>query len=159
MTATDLFPGMQAADLPGPDGARLHLRHGGQGPPLLLLHGHPQTHAIWHRVAPTLAQHFRLIMPDLRGYGDSSKPDGGDQHAAYSKRAMAQDMVSLMQHLGFERFAVLAHDRGARVAHRLEGEALALSSGSGLPSARMFSAFSQRVNASAVSGPMCANAS
>ena len=122
MTATDLFTGMQAADLPGSDGVRLHLRHGGQGPPLLLLHGHPQTHAIWHRVAPTLAQHFRLIMPDLRGYGDSSKPDGGDQHAAYSKRAMAQDMVSLMQHLGFERFAVLAHDRGARVAHRLAAD-------------------------------------
>lgn len=88
-------------------------------PPLLLLHGHPQTHAIWHRVTPSLAQHFSLAMPDLRGYGDSSKPPSDAQHAVYSKRAMAQDLHALMAQLGYERFQVLAHDRGARVAHRL----------------------------------------
>jgi haloacetate dehalogenase len=92
---------------------------GGQGPALLLLHGHPQTLAIWHKVAPTLAQHFTVVAADLRGYGDSSKPEGEPDHAAYAKRNMAQDQVRLMQQLGFDRFAVLAHDRGARVAHRL----------------------------------------
>jgi haloacetate dehalogenase len=84
-----------------------------------LLHGHPQTLAIWHKVAPTLARHFTVVAADLRGYGDSSKPEGGPDHATYAKRSMAQDMVALMQQLGFDRFAVLAHDRGARVAHRL----------------------------------------
>lgn len=88
-------------------------------PPLLLLHGHPQSHVIWHRVAPELSRHFSLIMPDLRGYGDSSKPAGDPQHLAYSKRAMAQDMQALMQHFGYQHYQVLAHDRGARVAHRL----------------------------------------
>ena len=92
---------------------------GGQGPALLLLHGHPQTLAIWHKVAPMLAQHFTVVAADLRGYGDSSKPQGGSDHVAYAKRSMAQDMVALMQHLGWARFQVLAHDRGARVAHRL----------------------------------------
>ncbi|RCS56682.1 alpha/beta fold hydrolase [Parvibium lacunae] len=90
-----------------------------QLPPLLLLHGHPQTHVIWHRVAPQLAQHFSLVMPDLRGYGDSSKPPSDAHHATYSKRAMAHDLRALMAQLGYERFQVLAHDRGARVAHRL----------------------------------------
>ena len=90
-------------------------------PPLLLLHGHPQTHLIWHRVAPTLAEHFTLVAVDLRGYGDSDKPasDASVNHAPYSKRVMAQDMVSVMQTLGFARFKVLAHDRGARVTHRM----------------------------------------
>lgn len=90
-------------------------------PPLLLLHGHPQTHLIWHRVAPTLSEHFTLVAVDLRGYGDSDKPasDASVNHAPYSKRVMAQDMVSLMQTLGFSRFKVLAHDRGARVTHRM----------------------------------------
>ena len=94
----------------------------GIGPPLLLLHGHPQTHAIWHWVAPELSKHFTLVMPDLRGYGDSSKPQGGADHANYSKRVMAGDMVAVMQVLGFDRFDVLAHDRGARVAHRLAAD-------------------------------------
>jgi haloacetate dehalogenase len=85
----------------------------------LLLHGFPQTHAIWHRVARRLADRYRLVMPDLRGYGDSSKPEGGADHAQYSKRAMAQDMVELMRSLGHARFAVCGHDRGGRVAHRL----------------------------------------
>lgn len=91
----------------------------GQGPPLLLLHGYPQTRACWHRVAPALAERFTVVAADLRGYGDSSKPPGGAGHAAYAKRAMAQDMVSAMAALGFERFAVAGHDRGARVARRM----------------------------------------
>ena len=100
---------------------------GGHGPALLLLHGHPQTRAIWHRVAPRLAEHFTVVVADLRGYGDSSKPQGTADHANYSKRAMAADQVALMKILGFDRFDVLAHDRGARVAHRLamdHGEAV-----------------------------------
>jgi haloacetate dehalogenase len=94
-------------------------RRAGEGPPLLLLHGHPQTHAIWHKTWPALAARFTVVAPDLRGYGDSGKPDGGPEHVAYSKRRMALDQVELMQRLGFTSFAVLAHDRGARVAHRL----------------------------------------
>ncbi len=90
-------------------------------PPLLLLHGHPQTHVIWHQVAPELAKHFTLIAPDLRGYGDSDKPPSDESlnHAPYSKREMARDMIKLMDALGFASFKVLAHDRGARVAHRM----------------------------------------
>ncbi len=99
--------------------ASLNVRRGGDGPPLLLLHGFPQTHAMWHRIAPALAAHFHLVMPDLRGYGDSDKPPGTADHFAYSKRAMAEDMVALMDALGFERFRVAAHDRGARVTHRM----------------------------------------
>ncbi len=100
----------------------VHTAFGGSGPPLLLLHGHPQTHVIWHRVAPALAQHFTVVLCDLRGYGDSSKPPGLPDHSNYSKRAMAQDVLQVMQSLGHERFAVLAHDRGARVAHRLAAD-------------------------------------
>ncbi|CDG53960.1 MULTISPECIES: alpha/beta fold hydrolase [Halomonadaceae] len=101
------------------NGVEIAFRMGGRGPALLLLHGHPQTHVIWHKVAEELAQHFTVIAADLRGYGDSSKPDDDPEHLNYSKRAMAQDMAELMSALGFERFKVLAHDRGARVAHRL----------------------------------------
>lgn len=100
-------------------GAEIHLRTHGQGPPLLLLHGYPQTSAIWHRVAPALAERFTVLCADLRGYGDSAKPDGGPDHAAYAKRAMAQDMVEVMAALGHDRFAVAGHDRGGRVTHRL----------------------------------------
>jgi haloacetate dehalogenase len=92
---------------------------GGNGPPLLLLHGHPQTHEIWHRLAGVLAQHFTVIATDLRGYGASAKPPSDAQHTPYSKRAMAADQVAVMRHFGFERFMVCAHDRGARVAHRM----------------------------------------
>lgn len=92
---------------------------GGSGPPLLLLHGHPQTLAIWHRVAQRLAEHFTVVATDLRGYGDSDKPAGLPDHANYAKRVMAADQLAVMRALGFERFRVLAHDRGARVAHRL----------------------------------------
>ena len=95
------------------------MRHGGSGPPLLLLHGHPQTHFMWHAVAPLLAKEYSVVAPDLRGYGDSSKPPTSADHEPYSKRAMARDMVALMKHLGFERFAVAGHDRGGRVAYRL----------------------------------------
>ncbi|SNT00213.1 haloacetate dehalogenase [Noviherbaspirillum humi] len=101
------------------NGVTLHFRQGGDGPPLLLLHGYPQTHVIWHTVADQLAERFTLVMPDLRGYGDSSKPKGEPDHANYSKRVMAQDMAALMAALGHTRFQVCGHDRGGRVAHRL----------------------------------------
>ncbi len=100
-------------------GAELHTVIGGSGPPLLLIHGAPLTHLSWFRVAPELARHYTVIAPDLRGYGDSSKPEDGKDHVNYSKRAMAQDKIDLMRHFGFERFAVVGHDRGGRVAHRL----------------------------------------
>lgn len=92
---------------------------GGQGQPLLLLHGYPQTHVIWHKIAPRLAEHFTVVAADLRGYGDSSKPEGASDHSNYSKRALARDQVELMRQPGFERFYLAGHDRGARVAHRL----------------------------------------
>jgi haloacetate dehalogenase len=101
------------------DGVPLLLRHAGQGAPLLLLHGHPQTHAMWHRVAPQLATRFQVVLMDLRGYGDSGRPEAGAGSAAYAKREMALDALHAMRALGHERFQVLAHDRGARVAHRL----------------------------------------
>ena len=104
-------------------GVRLHGRVGGEGPPLLLLHGHPQTHVMWHRVAPTLAKHFTVVMMDLRGYGDSGRPASDAEHLPYSKREMAKDALAAMAHHGFARFQVLAHDRGARVAHRLASDA------------------------------------
>ncbi|TYC16152.1 alpha/beta hydrolase [Actinomadura syzygii] len=96
----------------------LRVRHGGAGLPLLLLHGHPRTHATWHKVAPVLADEFRVVCPDLRGYGKSSKPQTDADHTPYSKRAMAQDMVNLMRALGHEEFAVAGHDRGSLVAFR-----------------------------------------
>jgi haloacetate dehalogenase len=103
-------------------GVRLAAGRAGEGPPLLLLHGHPQTHAMWHRVAPQLAQSFSVVWMDLRGYGDSGRPQDDDSHAAYSKREMALDAIAVMRQLGHARFQVLAHDRGARVAHRLAAD-------------------------------------
>lgn len=100
-------------------GCPLQVRRSGQGAPLLLLHGHPQTSAMWHKVAPQLARQFEVVLLDLRGYGDSGRPPPGEQSAAYAKREMALDALHVMASLGHERFQVLAHDRGARVAHRL----------------------------------------
>ena len=104
------------------NGVRLQVRVAGDGPPLLLLHGHPQSMAMWHRVAPGLARHFTVVLMDLRGYGDSSRPAPDAQHLAHSKREMALDALAVMLHLGFDHFGVLAHDRGARVAHRLAAD-------------------------------------
>jgi haloacetate dehalogenase len=98
--------------------AVLRVRHGGSGPPVLLLHGHPRTHVTWHRVAPLLARSHTVVCPDLRGYGRSSKPPTSPDHAPYAKRAMAADCLALMRSLGHQRFAVVGHDRGAYVALR-----------------------------------------
>ena len=113
-----LFPGFLKTRV-RTSGATINLVIAGEGPPVLLLHGYPQTHAMWHKVAPSLAQDYTVVCADLRGYGDSSKPKGVPGHANYSKRAMALDMAEVMQTLGFPRFHLVGHDRGARVAHRL----------------------------------------
>lgn len=104
------------------EGIRLNARRSGAGEPLLLLHGHPQTLAMWHRVAPQLARQFTVVLMDLRGYGDSGRPGAGEDSVAYSKREMALDALAVMRACGFDRFQVLAHDRGARVAHRLAAD-------------------------------------
>jgi haloacetate dehalogenase len=114
----DLFPGFTEQRL-RTRGIEIFARIGGRGPPLLLLHGYPETHAMWHRVAPTLARHFTVIAPDLRGYGRSDCPSSDGNHRAYSKRTMALDMAELMAGLGHARFRIMGHDRGARVAFRL----------------------------------------
>jgi len=113
-----MFKGFATARIKTAD-TEIHLRTGGSGPPLLLLHGYPQTHVIWHKMAPELAKHFTLVMPDLRGYGDSGTPESDAAHTPYAKRTMARDMVEVMATLGFARFKLVGHDRGARVAHRL----------------------------------------
>jgi haloacetate dehalogenase len=113
-----MLDGFQALQLER-DAVPLRVHVAGQGAPLLLLHGHPQTHAMWHRVAPQLAERFTVVAMDLRGYGDSGRPPAGEGSAAYAKREMALDALHVMHTLGHERFQVLAHDRGARVAHRL----------------------------------------
>ena len=118
MADIPLFPGFTTHRI-GTSGTEIRCVVGGNGPPLLLLHGYPQTHAMWHRVAPVLAHDYTVVCPDLRGYGDSGKPESDATHAAYSKRAMAADMVELMRDLGFTRFRLVGHDRGARVSHRL----------------------------------------
>ena len=113
-----LFPGFTTREIDGA-GARIHLRTGGEGPPLLLLHGYPQTHAMWHRIAWELQRDHTLVIPDLRGYGDSEKPASDPAHRTYSKRATADDMLAVMNALGHDRFMVAGHDRGGRVVHRL----------------------------------------
>lgn len=114
------MPGFASFDIDTQSGVRIHGVKSGEGPPVLLLHGHPQTHLTWHAVAPGLVQAgFTVVATDLRGYGDSSRPSGGENHENYSKRAMAQDQVEVMRALGYQRFFVVGHDRGARVAHRM----------------------------------------
>ena len=100
-------------------GATINLVKGGSGPPLLMLHGYPQSHVMWHKIAPRLAEDFTVVAPDLRGYGDSGKPHGDPEHVNYSKREMARDQAELMTQLGFDTFLLVGHDRGARVSHRL----------------------------------------
>src|SRR4051812_2381579 len=107
MESTELFPGFPPLEGEAAPQVKIRAMVGGNGPPLLLLHGHPQTHAIWHRVAPELCERFTVVACDLRGYGDSSKPAGGDDHAGYSKRSMAADVVAVMRSLGFGRFRVM----------------------------------------------------
>ena len=113
-----MFEGFEILDI-DTGGARIHGRHGGSGPPLLLLHGNPMTHVTWHRLAPALARHFHVVATDLRGYGDSSAPPAGENNLNYSFRAMAADQVAVMRTLGYERFCVAGHDRGARTGHRM----------------------------------------
>jgi len=113
-----LFPGFSAESVQT-SGTTIHVLRKGAGRPLLLLHGYPETHLTWHKVAPQLAEEFSVVVPDLRGYGGSGRPEGGERHKNYSFRAMAQDQIDVMRHYGHERFLVAAHDRGARVAHRL----------------------------------------
>src|SRR5215213_9712006 len=112
------FPGFKSKRVKT-SGAEINLVHAGSGPPLLLMHGAPQTHVSMRLIAPELARDYTVIVPDLRGYGDSSKPADGENHANYSKRAMALDMVEVMQSFGFDKFPVVGHDRGGRVGHRL----------------------------------------
>src|SRR6476646_4424792 len=114
----EFFPGFERRRI-ATSGAEINVVTGGSGPPLLLLHGYPQTHIMWRKIAPRLAEQFTLVIPDVRGYGDSSKPPAGPDFAAYSKRALARDQVEMMAALGFNRFRVAGHDRGARVTHRL----------------------------------------
>jgi haloacetate dehalogenase len=121
MTRPSLFPGFDAQQI-RTSGATINTLRGGSGPPLLLLHGYPQTHVEWHKIAPRLAATFTVVMTDLRGYGDSSKPADGAHHENYSKRAMALDQIEVMRALGFDTFAVVGHDRGARVTWRLAVE-------------------------------------
>jgi haloacetate dehalogenase len=113
-----VFEGFERRRVETP-GAEIELVGGGDGPPVLLLHGYPQTQAMWHLVAPRLAEEFTVVATDLRGYGDSSKPFGDEDHSTYSKRAMAEDQVAVMEALGFDSFAVVGHDRGGRVGHRM----------------------------------------
>jgi haloacetate dehalogenase len=114
-----VFDGFQRGQVTTSDGVTINLVTAGRGEAVLLLHGCPQTLVMWHAIAPALALHFTVVACDLRGYGDSAKPEGGDDHAAYSFRAMARDQVEVMRSLGHDRFAVAGHDRGARVAHRM----------------------------------------
>jgi haloacetate dehalogenase len=113
-----LFPGFKHIDM-RTKGAIIRLRHGGSGPPLLMLHGYPNNHVLWHALAARLAQHYHVVLPDLRGYGDSSLPEPGPNLINYSFRNMAEDMIEVMANLGHQNFYLVGHDRGARVSHRM----------------------------------------
>jgi haloacetate dehalogenase len=113
-----MFEGFELSTIDAGEAA-IRVRHGGAGPPLLLLHGYPQTHAMWHRLAPRLAENFTVVATDLRGYGDSTGPPTTPDHEPYSKRAMARDQIEVMAQLGFDDFLVVGHDRGARCAYRM----------------------------------------
>ena len=115
---TDLFPGFESHSIDTNAGS-IFARAGGNGPPLLLLHGYPQTHVMWHRMAAVLAEHFTLVIPDLPGYGSSDIPTTDAEHTPYTKRAMGRVMVEVMEKLGYNRFALVGHDRGGRVGYRL----------------------------------------
>lgn len=117
--AQELFPGFEPFDSMTGDGITIHGMRAGTGMPILLLHGFPQSHVMWHRVAPVLAERFTVVVTDLRGYGDSTLPDVDSAHSPHSFRAMAADQAAVMQRLGFDRFVVVGHDRGARAAHRM----------------------------------------
>ena len=112
------FSGFEHVDV-RTSGAVIRLRHGGSGPPLLLVHGNPQNHSCWYRIAARLAKHYHVILPDLRGYGDSSLPEAGENNINFSFRAMAQDLLEIMDQLGYEKFFVAGHDRGGRTVHRM----------------------------------------
>lgn len=114
----DFFPGFKKISI-NTSGAVINGVIGGEGPPLLLLHGFPQSHIEWHKIAPMLAKNYTVVATDLRGYGDSSKPEDGENHMGYSKRMMARDQVEVMEQLGFKTYKVIGHDRGARVGHRM----------------------------------------
>src|SRR5262245_52253316 len=113
-----MFPGFQHLDMKT-SGATIRVRHGGSGPPLLLLHGNPENHVCWHEVAARMAQRYHVVLADLRGYGDSSLPEPGANNINYSFRAMAQDMVEVMEQLGYRRYSVAGHDRGGRTTYRM----------------------------------------
>jgi haloacetate dehalogenase len=113
-----MFQGFEELQL-DVNGTTINLVKGGSGPPMLMLHGYPQTHAMWNKIAPRLAEDFTVVCPDLRGYGDSGKVEGDPEHMNYSKRVMAQDQVDVMKQLGFDQFYLVGHDRGGRVSHRL----------------------------------------
>ena len=136
-----MFEGFEEKKV-GTTGAAINLVMGGSGPPLLLLHGYPQSHVMWHKVAPRLAEHFTVVAADLRGYGDSDKPAGDAEHNNYSKRSMARDQVEAMESLGFTTFFLAGHDRGARVSHRLTKDnpdrVLKLATLDIIPTHRMF---------------------
>jgi haloacetate dehalogenase len=115
---TDLFPGFDDQFVED-NGVSIRIRCGGNGPPLLLLHGHPQTHLMWHRIVPRLSGSFRVVLADLPGYGDSSRPESNERHEPYSKRSMSNILVGVMEQLGYTRFTVVGHDRGGRVGYRM----------------------------------------
>jgi haloacetate dehalogenase len=112
------FPGFKHLDM-RTNGAVIRLRHGGSGPPLLLVHGNPQNHTRWYKIAATLSRNYHVILPDLRGYGDSSLPDAGPNSINFSFREMARDLVEIMEQIGYRRFMIAGHDRGGRTTHRL----------------------------------------